>query len=209
MTKNPAYIIPLFGLYFFTFGYVYEWGYLWGFNVENQVVNHNYAEFLVLATHALTVALRSGWAIFLIFFLSIIFGAYFSVSKLENVKKWVEKHRPPFSEKNRFFCNFLLISFSPICLVTLFLIPGFLGHFEALALKKHSEKYWQEIELKSSPPVKIEGVTIRKISGSVLFYQKNDPIVHVISSGDILATRYRTSSHNNTPWGGPLVKFNY
>jgi hypothetical protein len=196
MIKNPVYIVPLVGLYIFTFGYVYEWGYLSGFSVGDQVVNHTYAEFLVLSTHALTVALRSQSAIAVILFSSFFIGIFFSAINTKVAKKWTGRKRQGMSESKKFFSSVFLISFSPLCLLIIFLVPGLLGYYEAEALKKSAVKNWQEIELKVTPPLKIEGITIRKISGNVLFYQKENPITHVISSADILAIRYRTTSHN-------------
>lgn len=172
MTKNPAFVLPLVTLYIFTFGYVYEWGYLSEFDVEGEVVNHSYPEFLVLSTHALTVALRNSNAIIVIFLTSTIIAIVYSISRLTAYQAWVVKRKKREKEFSGFLVSIVIISLLPFSLLIIFLAPGLLGYYEAVSLKESSVTHWQEIELLGNPPTKMEGVTIRLIGERIIFYQK-------------------------------------
>ncbi len=158
----------------------------------------------MLATHALTVALRSGNAIVVVFITSFILALSYSVSQLKNFQAWVAKIKTENIESNKFFANFIIIFLFPFSLILIFILPGLLGHYEAIALKKSSTKHWQEIETAGSSPSTIQGITIRSFGGKVLFYQKDDPITHLISLSQVKAIRSRTTLHNSKT-GKPLV----
>ena len=197
MIKNPAYILSLSGLYIFSFGYIYEWGYLSEFNVEYLILNHTYAEFLVLATHALTIAITSSNGIFYIFVTFLIVSILYSVQRNSLYKKWVQSLQSQQTEMGRVLLRITLITLSPLFIIVILLLPFYLGYSEAKELKISSNVSWQEIEVEGDPPVKYVGVTIRIISGGILFYQKDDPITHFISDGKVLAIRHRTTLHDD------------